>query len=163
MAQCAILIVEYEYLIHSHAAELIKQAGYEVAEAANADLAIAMLESRSDIRIVFTDIHMPGPVDGLKLTHAIRDRWPHIHIIATGYGIQEGELPERAVFLWKPTNLKPWLPRCTRSPLLRRRRSGALFRCLRALKRVYLWHFACQLVVAFRTLEGLDFRPVTPR
>jgi CheY-like chemotaxis protein len=63
MAGGAILIVEGEYLIRTHAAEVINQAGYEAVEAANADLALAILESRSDIRVVFLDIHMAGQID----------------------------------------------------------------------------------------------------
>ena len=83
MPQCTILIVEREYLIRTHAADVINGAGYEVIEAANADEAIAILEVRTDIRVVFADIHMSGPIDGRKLTHVIRDRWPGIHLIAT--------------------------------------------------------------------------------
>ena len=84
MDKCAVLIVEGEYLIRAHAAEIINDAGYEVVEATNTDEAIAILESRPDIRVVFSDIHMPDKANGLKLTHAIRDRWPDIYIIATG-------------------------------------------------------------------------------
>ncbi|MGC1346111.1 MAG: response regulator, partial [Methyloceanibacter sp.] len=58
--------------------DLVEAAGYRAIEASNADEAIAILESRKDIRIVFTDIDMPGSMDGLKLARAIRDRWPPI-------------------------------------------------------------------------------------
>ena len=102
MAQCAILIVEGEYLIRAHAAEVIDDAGYEVIEATNADQAIGVLESRTDIQFVFADLHMPGPIDGLKLLHTIRGRWPLIHIIATGTGIQESDLPAETAFFPKP-------------------------------------------------------------
>jgi CheY-like chemotaxis protein len=57
-----------------HAADLVEAAGYRAIEASNADEAIAILEARKDIRIVFTDIDMPGSMDGLKLARAIRDR-----------------------------------------------------------------------------------------
>ena len=58
-------------------------AGFEVIEAASADEAMRIFERRSDIRVVFTDIQMPGSMDGLKLAHAVRDRWPPIKIIVT--------------------------------------------------------------------------------
>ncbi len=58
------------------------EAGFEALEASNADEAIALLESRSDIKLVFTDIEMPGTMDGVKLTHYIRNRWPPIKLMA---------------------------------------------------------------------------------
>src|SRR5256886_17160351 len=66
-----VLIVEDEFLIRTHAAEVIREAGFEVAEATNADEAIVILESRRDIRVVFTDIQLPGSMDGLKLVRAV--------------------------------------------------------------------------------------------
>ena len=82
-----VLIVEDEPLVRLGAVQAIEDAGFEVIEAANADEAIRILENRSDIRVVFTDIHMPGSIDGLKLAHAVRDRWPPIKIIVTsGHG-----------------------------------------------------------------------------
>src|SRR3954449_1021780 len=96
-----ILLVEDEFLIRTHAAEMIRDAGFEVAEAANADEAIVILESRRDIRVVFTDIQMPGSMDGLKLARAVRDRWPPVQIVATSghYAFHEGDLPAGTVFL----------------------------------------------------------------
>ena len=78
-----VLIVEDEFLIRTHAAEVIRDAGFEVAEATNADEAIVILESRRDIRVVFTDIQLPGSMDGLKLARVMRDRWPPVHILAS--------------------------------------------------------------------------------
>src|SRR4051812_10534453 len=99
-----VLIVEDEFLIRTHAAGVIRDAGFEVIEASNADEAIMMLETRLDIRVVFTDIQMPGSMDGLKLAHAVRDRWPPVHIVATSghYAFHEGDLPTGAVFFPKP-------------------------------------------------------------
>ena len=70
----AVLIVEDEPLVRLCAVETVEGAGFEVIEAANADEAIRILESRSDIRVVFTDLHMPGSMDGLNLAHAVRNR-----------------------------------------------------------------------------------------
>jgi len=82
----------------------VKAAGYRAIEASNADEAIAILEARKDIRIVFTDIEMPGSMDGLKLARAIRDRWPPIELILTsGYvDVPENDIPERGLFFSKP-------------------------------------------------------------
>jgi CheY-like chemotaxis protein len=99
-----VLIVEDEPIVRMIAAEIVEDAGFEAMEAANADEAVRILESRPDIRIVFTDVDMPGSMDGLKLAAVIRGRWPPIEIILTsGYrNVIASELPERSVFLPKP-------------------------------------------------------------
>jgi len=99
-----VLIVEDEFLIRMAAAEAIAAAGFEVIEAANADEAIKILEARQDIRVVFTDIKMPGSMDGMRLAHAVRHRWPPIRIIATSghYDIEEERLPLGSIFFRKP-------------------------------------------------------------
>src|SRR5579863_9901913 len=76
-----VLIVEDEFLIRKDAADMVRDAGFDVVEAENADEAILILESRLDITVVFTDIQMPGSMDGLKLAAAIRGRWPPIKIV----------------------------------------------------------------------------------
>ncbi len=86
---------------------MITEAGFEVVESGNADEAIAILESHPNIHIVFTDIQMPGSMDGIKLSAFIRRRWPPIKLVATSgrVTLQEGELPEGAVFISKPYTL----------------------------------------------------------
>ncbi len=76
--RAVVLIVEDEFLLRVDAVDMIKAAGFDVVEAANADEAIEILESRRDITVVFTDIQMPGSMDGLKLARAVRGRWPPI-------------------------------------------------------------------------------------
>jgi CheY-like chemotaxis protein len=99
-----VLIVEDDFLIRMHAAEMIADAGFEVVEAASADEAILVLEVRLDITVVFTDIQMPGSMDGLKLAAAIRGRWPPIKIVATSglVDVRQDDLPEGGRFLPKP-------------------------------------------------------------
>ena len=99
-----ILVVEDDFLIRMHAAEMIENAGFDTVEAASADEAIAILEARWDITVVFTDIQMPGSMDGLKLAAAIRGRWPPIKIVATSGLVHVGQdqLPEGGRFLSKP-------------------------------------------------------------
>lgn len=90
------------------AVDLVEEEGFVAIEAANADEAVRILESRSDIAIVFTDIDMPGSMDGMRLAVAIRDRWPPIQLIVTS-GHFRGDnlrLPDGAVFFSKPY----WLP-----------------------------------------------------
>src|SRR4051794_24577482 len=99
-----VLVVEDEFMIREYAVQMVNEAGFEAIEAANADEAIEILECRSDIRIVFTDVHMPGSIDGLKLAHAVRDRWPPIKLIVTSgqMTVAESALPAGGRFFSKP-------------------------------------------------------------
>jgi CheY-like chemotaxis protein len=99
-----ILVVEDEFLLRMDAAVMIAAAGFAVVEAANADEAIDILETRSDIAVVFTDIQMPGAMDGLRLARAVRGRWPPIKIVATSghLTVTDTDLPEGGRFLPKP-------------------------------------------------------------
>jgi CheY-like chemotaxis protein len=103
-ARPAVLVVEDEPLLRINAVEVIEDAGFEVLEAADADEAIEILESRPDIHVIFTDIQMPGSMDGIKLAHAVRGRWPPIKIIATSghVNVRSDDLPEGGRFLPKP-------------------------------------------------------------
>jgi CheY-like chemotaxis protein len=99
-----ILVVEDDFLLRMDAVQMIEEAGFDVLEAANADEAISILETRSDIKVIFTDINMPGSMDGLKLAHAVRGRWPPIKIIATSghVEVKDEELPSGGMFIPKP-------------------------------------------------------------
>jgi CheY-like chemotaxis protein len=99
-----VLIVEDEFLLRMDAVDMVRAAGFEAVEAANADQAIEILEARLDITVVFTDIQMPGSMDGLKLVRAVSGRWPPIKIVATSghVHIGEKELPKGGRFLPKP-------------------------------------------------------------
>jgi CheY-like chemotaxis protein len=99
-----VLVVEDEPLVRMHAVRIVEDAGLIAIAAANADEAIRILHDRSDIRIVFTDIDMPGSMDGLKLAHAIRERWPPVELILTSghVDVSYSDLPERGCFFAKP-------------------------------------------------------------
>jgi CheY-like chemotaxis protein len=99
-----VLVVEDDFLIRIGAVEMIEAAEFDVVEAANADEAMEILEIRLDITVVFTDIQMPGSMDGLKLAAAIRGRWPPIKIVATSgiVDVRKVDLPEGGRFLPKP-------------------------------------------------------------
>ena len=102
--RAVVMIVEDDLLIRMGAMDMIRSGGFEVIEAKDADEAIEILERRLDIRVVFTDIHMPGSMDGLKLAAAVRDRWPPIKIVATSGRAKLGadDLPSGSRFLMKP-------------------------------------------------------------
>ena len=106
-ARIKVLVVEDEPLLRMMAVDVVEDAGFEAIEAANADEAVNILEGRDDISIIFTDIDMPGTMDGMKLAAAARDRWPPIRIIITsGHRVvPEANLPDGAVFFAKPYDI----------------------------------------------------------
>lgn len=99
-----VLVVEDEPLLRMAAIDMVEEAGFIAVEAADALQAVAILESRRDIRIVFTDIDMPRGMDGMMLAACIRDRWPPIEIILTSgmSAPNETDMPARGVFFSKP-------------------------------------------------------------
>ena len=99
-----ILIVEDDQLLKLLTVDIVKEAGFVALEAGGADEAVAILESRSDIALLLTDIDMPGSMDGLKLAHAVRNRWPPIKVIVVSGRVRllEGDLPTDSRFLAKP-------------------------------------------------------------
>ena len=99
-----VLIVEDEPLLRMLAVEVVEEAGFVAIEARDADEAVVLLESRADITLLFTDINMPGSMDGLKLAYAVRDRWPPIKILVVSgkQQLQSSELPSNSCFVGKP-------------------------------------------------------------
>lgn len=100
----SILIVEDEVFIRHDLLDFFEDRGFRVFEAANADEAIAVLAANATIQIVLTDVQMPGSMDGLRLAHYIRDRYPPtVLVIASGAAkLTDSDLPERAMFVAKP-------------------------------------------------------------
>ncbi|EJC84184.1 response regulator containing CheY-like receiver domain and AraC-type DNA-binding domain [Rhizobium leguminosarum bv. trifolii WSM2297] len=103
-----VLIVEDEPLLLMLAVNLVEEAGFEALEASDAAAAITRLETEADVRILLTDIDMPGSMDGLMLAATVRDRWPPIRIIVVSgkRSPMISELPENAVFFSKPYDVK---------------------------------------------------------
>src|SRR3984893_11933305 len=99
-----VLVVEDEMVLRMRAVDIVEDAGFCPVEAVNADQAISILESRSDISLLFTDIQMPGSMDGLKLAHAVHDRWPSIKIILVSGQVTptDAERPVDSRFFGKP-------------------------------------------------------------
>lgn len=104
MVSPVVLVVEDEPLVRLFASEIIEEDGFEVLQAADATEAIVTLEARLDVRVVFTDVDMPGGIDGIMLALCIRERWPDIQVIITSGRPwpQETKLPKNMVFFPKP-------------------------------------------------------------
>ena len=98
----AVLIVEDDQLLRLLTVQILEQAGFEAVQAENADEAVAILETRSDIAVLLTDIDMPGSMDGVKLAHAVRNRWPPIKIIVVSSRVTDRDLPTDSRFYVKP-------------------------------------------------------------
>ena len=100
----AVLVVEDEVLVRMDMTGQLEDEGFVVFEASKADQAIDVLQTHPSIRLMFTDIDMPGSMDGLKLAAAVRDRWPPIKIIVTsGHRVVDiADLPDGSVFFSKP-------------------------------------------------------------
>jgi CheY-like chemotaxis protein len=106
MAICkgVVLVVEDHPLVRMGVLEVVIEAGFEALEASSAVEAIRMLETRSDIDLVFTDAQMPGTMDGIELVHYVRNRWPPVKLIVVSgkTNIAPWELPPGAKFFHKP-------------------------------------------------------------
>jgi CheY-like chemotaxis protein len=96
-----VLVVEDEILTRMNALEMVKEAGFEAIAACDADEAIRILESRSDIRAVFTDVKMPGSMDGVRLARVV---WPPVALIVTSGQTDglESDVPIGGKILPKP-------------------------------------------------------------
>ena len=103
-----VLVVEDELMLRMRAVDIVQDAGFESVEAINADEAIAILESRDDISCLFTDIQMPGSMDGLKLAHLTHARWPHIKIVLVSgqIAVTDADAPEDSRFFPKPLEIE---------------------------------------------------------
>jgi two-component sensor histidine kinase len=104
----AVLVVEDEMLLRMRAVDIVEDAGFTPVEAVNADDALAILESRSDIKLLFTDIQMPGSMDDLKLAYAVHQRWPLIKIILVSGQLKltDDDKPADSRFFGKPLDVK---------------------------------------------------------
>src|SRR4051794_27698124 len=97
-----ILIVEDEPLVRMFASDLLtEEGGYRVIEAVNADEALILLETRHDVRLVFTDVDMPGQLNGFALARIVDMRFPGVKVIVTSARSRPGigDLPKGVPFL----------------------------------------------------------------
>jgi len=101
---CTVLVVDDEPLIRAHLAKILEDNGCKTFEAGDAAEAIAILEGNSEITVVFTDIQMPGTMDGIALARYVRKRWPPTIIVVSSGKSQPaaGVLAEDIAFVPKP-------------------------------------------------------------
>ena len=99
-----VLVVEDDELLRWSAMIVLEDSGYSVLEASDAGEALTTLEQRADVRIIFTDVQMPGAIDGVRLAHLVSQRWPLLKIIVTSgrMRLQQDDLPKGGVYLMKP-------------------------------------------------------------
>ena len=103
-AKSAVLVVEDEALVRMDLVANLEASGYQTFEASSAAEAIDVLERHPAIRVVFTDIEMPGTMDGLELARYVRGRWPPTIIVISSGKVQpkKDEMPDGVWFLAKP-------------------------------------------------------------
>src|ERR1700685_3311575 len=103
-----VLVVEDEMVLRMRAVDIVEDAGFTAVQAVNADEALSILQSRSDISLLFSDIQMPGSMDGLKLAHAVHDRWPSIKIVLVSgkATLSDTDKPTNSRFFGKPLDME---------------------------------------------------------
>lgn len=99
-----VLVVEDDVLVRMHGVDILEDAGFTVLEAETADDAITLLQGQQDVHLLFSDIDMPGSMNGLELAQLVRDRWPKVRLLLTSghHHIEEEALPEHGRFVRKP-------------------------------------------------------------
>ncbi len=99
-----IIVVEDEALVRMNSVDVLEGAGFEVVEAANADEAIVLLEQAEDVRLMFSDIDMPGSMDGMALAELVHARWPRIRVLLTSghHHVADADVPDHGKFVPKP-------------------------------------------------------------
>jgi two-component system, response regulator PdtaR len=99
-----ILVVEDQEILRLYAADLLEEHGFRVVEAQNAAAALKVLETRNDVRLLFTDIQMPGALDGMDLAREVHQRWPRVLLVITSGQKKptEAEIPDHGRFVAKP-------------------------------------------------------------
>lgn len=106
IAILTVLVVEDDQLVRMHGIDILEEAGFRVIEADNADDALALLNRGEHVNLLFSDIAMPGTINGLELVRIVHERWPSIHLLLTSghYRIHVGDAPGAARFVRKPWN-----------------------------------------------------------
>jgi CheY-like chemotaxis protein len=103
-AEATVLVVDDDALLRMYAAGILEKEGYDVIEAANADEALKMLQTTPNIRLLFTDIQMPGAYDGMELARQVHARWPDIRLVIASRRVKptRAEIPDDGRFIAKP-------------------------------------------------------------
>jgi DNA-binding NtrC family response regulator len=99
-----VLVVDDEALLRMLAIDVLEEAGFKALEAESADAALLALHARPEIRVLFTDVDMPGSLDGLELARVTHDRWPDVGVLIVSGKVRPdpAELPAGSLFIPKP-------------------------------------------------------------
>ena len=103
-SKITVLLVEDETLVRMLGADVLEEAGFVVLEADGADEALVILDARDGVDLLFSDVDMPGSMDGLELARLVHQRWPAMRIVLTSghHRLNESSLPDGGRFLRKP-------------------------------------------------------------
>ena len=102
---CTVIVVEDDFLVRDLAISELEDAGYHVIDFPTADDALVHLTDHADeAQVVFTDVQMPGRLNGLDLVNIVSRRWPSIQVLVTSGGtlVDPAALPPCARFVAKP-------------------------------------------------------------
>ncbi|PAX09096.1 response regulator [Sphingomonas lenta] len=99
-----VLVVDDEPIIRLDAVAIVEDAGFLALEAADAEEALEMMSAHPDISVLFTDINMPGPLDGLQLARRVHENWPAVHLVITSGRVDPDpdQIPDHGHFVAKP-------------------------------------------------------------
>jgi len=99
-----VLVVEDDVLMRMHGIDILEDAGFHVLEATNADDALVILNEGTQVHMLFSDIEMPGSMDGIGLAQAVHERWPLIHVLLTSshHRLHNVSVPGTGQFVRKP-------------------------------------------------------------
>ena len=100
-----ILVVEDLDHLRLEVVDLFQDAGFDTMEAENADVALEMMKVRTrDVSVLFTDVQMPGELDGVDLAREFDRRWPDVLLMVTSgeVALSDGDLPQGGHFILKP-------------------------------------------------------------
>jgi CheY-like chemotaxis protein len=102
--QPVVLLVEDETLVRLTQVDILREARFWVLEAENADEAFEILRRRKDVRVVLTDVDMPGSIDGFEFARLVAQGWPEVGVLViSGKAFpSQGDMPPSAVFIPKP-------------------------------------------------------------
>ena len=99
-----VLVVDDEAILRLHAADTLEENGFRVVEAEDAKAALRLLADLPDVRVLLTDINMPGALDGLDLAREVHERWPAVRLMVTSskLSLSGGDIPDAGRFVAKP-------------------------------------------------------------
>ncbi len=100
-----VLLVDDEPMLRMIARQGLEDAGFKVVEADDAETALEILGARTDVTVLFTDVNMPGPLDGLELARRVHERWPSVQLVITSGRGLDAPLPEDGRFMPKPYSI----------------------------------------------------------